>query len=114
MLALATTSTADTVLPLRVRYRKEMNGQIVHDSIHRRDGWTVTYMLNVDGLTAGFGSIALAGPWKDKPSIFEFYVLPEYRAHAFELFEALLTAVAHDSPSPRFVDALLYGVPFRP
>jgi hypothetical protein len=92
MLAFATTSTADKVRPLRVRYRQEMNGQIVHDSIHRRDGWTVTYMLNVDGVTAGFGSIALAGPWKDKPSIFEFYVLPEHRAHAFELFEALLTA----------------------
>ncbi len=92
MLALATTSTADTVLPLRVRYRQEMNGQIVHDSIHRRDGWTVTYILSVNGVTAGFGSIALAGPWKDKPSIFEFYVLPEHRAHAFELFEALLTA----------------------
>ena len=80
MLALATTSTADAVLPLRVRYRQEMNCQIVHDSIHRRAGWTVTYILNVDGVTAGFGSIALAGPWKDKPSIFEFYVLPEYRA----------------------------------
>jgi hypothetical protein len=92
MLALATTSTADAVLPLRVRYRQEMNCQIVHDSIHRRDGWTVTYILNVDGVTAGFGSIALAGPWKDKPSIFEFYVLPEHRAHSFELFEALLTA----------------------
>ncbi len=64
----------------------------MHDSIHRRNGWTVTYMLNVDGVTAGFGSIALAGPWKDKPSIFEFFVLPEYRAHGFELFEALLVA----------------------
>jgi hypothetical protein len=69
-----------------------MNGQIVHDSIHRRDGWTVTYMLNVNGVTAGFGSIAMAGPWKNKPSIFELYVLPEHRAHAFKLFEALLTA----------------------
>ena len=92
MLAFATTSTADTVLPLRVRYRQEMNGQIVHDSIHRRDGWTVTYMLSVDSVTAGFGSIAIAGPWKDKPSIFEFYVLPEHRTHGFALFEALLTA----------------------
>ena len=92
MLALATTSTADAVLPLRVRYRQEMNCQIVHDSIHRRDGWTVTYMLHVEGVAAGFGSIALAGPWKDKPSIFEFYVLPEHRAYSFKLFEALLTA----------------------
>ena len=91
MLALATRSTADAILPLRVRYRQEMNGQIVHDSIHRRDGWTVTYILNVEGVTAGFGSIAIADPWKDKPSIFEFYVLPEHRARGFDPFEALLT-----------------------
>jgi GNAT superfamily N-acetyltransferase len=88
----ATTSTADAVLPLRVRYRQEMNGQIVHDSIHRRDGWTETYLLDIDGVTAGFGSIAREGPWKDKPTIFEFYVLPEHRVHGFKLFEALLTA----------------------
>lgn len=92
MLVLATTSTAEAVLPLRTRHRQEMNGQIVHDSIHRREGWTVTYLLNIDGVTAGFGSIAVAGPWKDKPSIFEFYVLPDYRAHGFKLFEALLAA----------------------
>ena len=92
MLALATPSTADAVLPLRVRYRQEMNGQIVHDSIHRREGWTMTYMLTVAGVTAGFGSIAIAGPWKDKPTIFEFYLLPEHRGRGFDLFEALLTA----------------------
>jgi hypothetical protein len=69
-----------------------MNGQIVHDSIHRRDGWTKTYILSINGVIAGFGSIAIAGPWKDKPSIFEFYVLPEHRARGFDLFEALLTA----------------------
>lgn len=92
MLALATPSTPETVLPLRVRYRQEMNSQIVHDSIHRRDGWTESYILSVNGVIAGFGSIAIAGPWKDKPSIFEFYVLPEHRARGFDLFEALLMA----------------------
>ena len=99
MLVSATITTAEAVLPLRVRYRQEMNCQIVHDSIHRRDGWTVTYMLNVDGVTAGFGSIAQAGPWKDKPSMFEFYVLPEHLAHSFALFEALLTV-----PNARFME----------
>jgi len=99
MLTLATPSTADAVLPLRVRYRQEMNCQIVHDSIHRRDGWTVTCILEVDGITAGLGSIARAGPWKDKATIFEFYVLPEHRAHGFKLFEALLTA-----SNARFMD----------
>jgi hypothetical protein len=59
----------------------------VRDSIHRRDGWTVIYMLKIDGVTAGFGSIALAGPCKEKPSIFEFYALPEHRGHSLKLFD---------------------------
>lgn len=92
MLLSATTSTAAAILPLRTRHRQETNGQIVHDSIHRREGWTVTYLLTIDAVTAGFGSIAVAGPWKDKPSIFEFYVLPEHRLHTFKLFECLLAA----------------------
>lgn len=88
----ATLSTNNDVLPLRVLHRQEMNSQIVHDSIHRRYGWTSTYLLRVDGVTAGFGSVAIAGPWKDKHTIFEFYVLPGHRASSFDLFEALLTA----------------------
>jgi GNAT superfamily N-acetyltransferase len=92
MTALAALSTADAVLPLRVRYRQEMNCQIVHDSIHQRDGWTLTYTCTVSGAVAGFGSVAIAGPWKDKPTVFEFYVVPEHRARAFDLFEAVLLA----------------------
>ncbi|MFO1511642.1 MAG: GNAT family N-acetyltransferase [Verrucomicrobiota bacterium] len=69
-----------------------MNCQIVHDSIHRRPGWTLTYLLESGGAAVGFGSVAIAGPWKDKPTLFEFYVLPEHRARAFVLFEALLAA----------------------
>lgn len=92
MPALATLSTVDAVLPLRVRYRQEMNCQIVHDSIHRRNGWTLTYLCTLSGAIAGFGSVAIAGPWQDKPTVFEFYVLPEHRARAFDLFEAFLSA----------------------
>jgi GNAT superfamily N-acetyltransferase len=69
-----------------------MNCQIVHDSIHSRKGWTLTYALSLDNLTAGFASVAIAGPWKDKPTIFEFYVLPDYRGRAFDLFDAFLAA----------------------
>src|SRR5215469_1821106 len=84
--------SSQAVLPLRVRYRAEANGQIVHDSIHQRPGWTTSYLLQTDGRVAGFGSIAIAGPWKDKPTVFEFYVLPEQRGHAFDLFEAFVAA----------------------
>ena len=84
-------SSQDT-LPLRARYRAEAGGQIVHDSIHTRSGWTTSYLLQVGGRVAGFGSVAVAGPWKDKPTIFEFYVLPARRDRAFELFEAFAGA----------------------
>lgn len=69
-----------------------MNCQIVHDSIHRRAGWTLTYLLESGGIPVGFGSVAIGGPWKDKPTLFEFYVLPGHRPRAFDLFEALLAA----------------------
>jgi GNAT superfamily N-acetyltransferase len=88
----ATPTFAADVLPLREQYRQEMNCQIVHDSIHRRAGWTTTYRLAVGGVTAGFGSMAIGGPWKDKPAIFELYLLPEHRSRAFDVFEALVEA----------------------
>jgi GNAT superfamily N-acetyltransferase len=82
----------ESILPFRARHRTEMNCQIVHDSIHRREGWTISYLLLLEGTAVGFGSIAIAGPWKDKPTIFEFYVLPQHRGEAFGLFEAFLAA----------------------
>jgi hypothetical protein len=97
--AQAKLSSAPDVLPLRERFREEMDCQIVHDSIHRRPGWTLTYRLELDGATAGFGSVAIGGPWKDKPTVFEFYVLPAHCGNAFHLFEALLAAA-----NPRFME----------
>jgi hypothetical protein len=88
----ATPSSPDDILPLREQYRQEMNCQIVHDSLHRRAGWTTTYRLAVNGVTAGFGGMAMGGPWTDKPTIFELFVIPAHRSRTFDLFESLLTA----------------------
>lgn len=63
---------AEALLPLRTRFRQEMNCQIVHDSIHRREGWTRSYLLEQSATIAGFGSVAVDGPWKGKPTVFEF------------------------------------------
>jgi GNAT superfamily N-acetyltransferase len=90
MRAVATPISPDAVLALRIRFRQEMNCQIVHDSIHRRPGWTTAYALHSGGTVAGFSSVAIGGPWTGKPTIFEFYVLPDHRDRAFDLFEALL------------------------
>ena len=84
-----------------------MNCQIVHDSIHRREGWTLNHLLNLDGVAAGFGSVAIAGPWKDKPTIFEFYVLPQHRSLAFDLFDAFLAVSGARFFEAQTNDALL-------
>ena len=97
----------EDVLPLRVRYRAEANGQMTKDSIHQRPGWTKSFLLLINGFVSGFGSIAIAGPWKDKQTAFEFYVLPEKRGHAFALFEAFLAASAPQFLEVQSSDTLL-------
>jgi len=84
----------DQVRLWRDMYRLEMNCQIVHDSIHERPGWTREYLLALDGVPAGYGSVAVGGPWAGKPTVYEFYVAPTQRLHLFELFHSLLDASA--------------------
>ena|SRR5436190_1532109 len=88
----AETADAGGVLPWRDLYRLEMACQIIHDSIHYRSGWTEEYALRIGGTPVGYGSVAVGGPWKGKPTVYEFYALPEQRVHAFDLFRTLLTA----------------------
>lgn len=71
-------------------YRQEMNCQIIHDSLHVRKGWTRSFFLGVDGVTAGYGSVAVGGPWTGKPTVFEYYLLPDWRSRLFDLFPKLL------------------------
>jgi GNAT superfamily N-acetyltransferase len=85
-------AATEEIVGWRDLYRQEMNCQIVYDSLHSRPGWTQPYILLVDGVTAGYGSVVLGGPWEGKPTLFEFYVLPDYRSRVFDLFGALLAA----------------------
>jgi GNAT superfamily N-acetyltransferase len=92
MPVLVEASTVDRTLTLRDRYRAEMNCQIVHDSIHRRQGWTLTYVFSLDGTAVGYASVAVGGPWQGKPTVLEFYLAPTARTCAFDVFERLLDA----------------------
>lgn len=92
----AVASHLDAIQPWRDRYRQEMPRQIVHDSIHYRNGWTQEYALVVSGATVGYGSVAKAGPWTERPTLYEFYVAPPQRALAFDLFQAVVTASGVD------------------
>ncbi len=90
MTVAARLSELSEIEPLREEYRDEMNCQIVHDSIHRRPGWTQEYALDLEGEIVGYGSLAIAGPWREAPALYEFYVRPEHRMHIFDLFASLL------------------------
>jgi GNAT superfamily N-acetyltransferase len=92
-------SCASEILVFRERYSEEMNCQIVHDSIRRRTGWTLIYVLELDAISVGFGSVAIGGPWKNRPTLFEFYVLPQYRSFSFDLYETLLSV-----SGPKFME----------
>src|SRR5690348_14056560 len=103
-----------SIQQLRDIYRHEMHCQIMFDSLHVRPGWTTPYLLTLDGAPAGYGAVAHAGPWKDKPTIFEFFVLPARRHLTFHLFRAFVAAcgtraIETQTNSP-FLGALIHTV----
>ena len=95
------------ILPWRELYRNEMNCQILHDSLHAREGWTQSYLLEIDGETSGYGSIAVGGPWAGTRTIFEFYVAEKHRSGLFESFEALIQASEADAIETQTNDVIL-------
>jgi len=88
----AKSTSLEEIAHFRELYRHEMNCQIMFDSLHTRPGWTQSWLLLIDEHPAGYGSIALAGPWKDKPTATEFFILPQHRLRIFDLFETFLRA----------------------
>jgi GNAT superfamily N-acetyltransferase len=86
----ARASELSEIAPLRELYREEMNCQIIHDSIHCRTGWTREFALDLDDALVGYGSVAVGGPWRDRPALYEFFVNREHRMRIFELFTRLI------------------------
>ena len=93
----------------RVRdvYRHEMNCQVTHDSIHGRPGWTHEYLITEGGAKVGYGSVAVAGPWQGKPTVYEYFLLPPHRRRLFDAFIALLTASGATAIEAQSNDVLL-------
>ena len=96
-----------TILPWREFYRNEMNCQIIHDSLHAREGWTQGFLIEMESEPAGYGSIAVGGPWTGTRTIFEFYVAEKQRRGFFEAFEALMRASEADAIEAQTNDVIL-------
>ena len=67
----------------------------------------MTYALGLEDTLVGFGTVAIGGPWTGKPTILEFYVLPDHRGRAFDLFEAFVEASGARLMEIQSSDALL-------
>ena len=47
-------------------------------------------MLELNGTDVGYGSVAMAGPWRESHALYEFDVQPAHRMRTFYLFASLL------------------------
>lgn len=102
-----TLAPVSEILPWRDLFREEMQCQIVHDSLHAREGWTQSYLLKVGSVVVGYGAVAVAGPWRGTKTVFEFYVAPEHRSQAFDLFEAFVATAGVTAFEVQTNDVLL-------
>lgn len=73
---------------LRLLFLQEINAQVRYNACHER-GWTDSYLLAVNGLPVGYGSVK-GQEIKARDTVFEYYIIPPFRSLANELFEALL------------------------
>jgi GNAT superfamily N-acetyltransferase len=101
-------SELSEIEPMREVYRKEMNCQIIHDSIHVRTGWSREFaFFTKDGAVIGYGSVAVGGPWRDNPALYEFFVDPEHRLRIFDAFTGLLQVCGAKTIETQSNDPLL-------
>jgi GNAT superfamily N-acetyltransferase len=78
----------DVVLPLRELYRREMNCQVIHDSLPRR-GFGDLFLIRADGRVAGYGFV-MGYQGEPKDMIREFFMIPAYRGKALAIFRQLI------------------------
>jgi GNAT superfamily N-acetyltransferase len=78
----------EAVLPLRELFRREMNCQIVHDSLPGR-GFGDLFLIRAGGRVAGYGFV-MGYRGEPRDMIQEFYVLPALRGSAMPMFRRLI------------------------
>jgi GNAT superfamily N-acetyltransferase len=81
-------TSLNDIQPLRALFLQETNFQIRYDACHER-GWTDSYLLMMDDLRVGYGSVK-GRQLKDRDTVFEYFVAPPFRKKTSELFRQLL------------------------
>jgi hypothetical protein len=78
------------IQPLRALFLQETNFQVRYNACHER-GWTDSYLLTIDNLTVGYGSIKGQQEIQNRDAVFECFVARPFRKKSSELFRELLT-----------------------
>jgi GNAT superfamily N-acetyltransferase len=90
MTAQAVKANLRDIQSLRALFLQETNFQVRYNACHER-GWTDSYLLAIDGLEVGYGSIK-GQEIAARDTVFEFYVTPPFRKLASVVFVELLAA----------------------
>ncbi len=77
------------ILNLRNKYLTELNCQIRYDSCHER-GWSDSYMIKHRGKPIGYASVKGRDELSARDSIFEFYLLRDWRIKSNIIFQQLI------------------------
>jgi len=80
----------ERIAPLRRQFLDATPFQLRYFAVHER-GWSDSYLILVDGVDAGYGSIK-GQEIPDRDTVFEFYVRPPFAGAAREMFIELLRA----------------------
>jgi hypothetical protein len=77
------------ILHLRALFLQECNFQVRYNACHER-GWSDSYLINIDGVSIGYGSVKGKDDLTKREAIFEFYVMPAWWKNASAIFEKLI------------------------
>ena len=81
----------EEVKPLRARFLKENNFQFVHNKCHLY-GWADTWLMTKEGQEMGYGSVWGSEKREARDTIFEFYLLPQFRDQSHWAYQELIKA----------------------
>lgn len=85
----ATKVPLEKIQKFRSLFLQANNMQIRYDACHKRN-WIDSWLLTLDGVEVGYGSVKGKDRLADRDAIFEFYVLPTWLNKAHFLFTHLL------------------------
>src|SRR5436190_23302163 len=75
----------------RSLFLQENNFQIRYNACHERN-WSDSYLLTIDDVEIGYGSVKGKDKLSDRDAVFEFYIIPRFRKAAGIIFRELLKA----------------------